>query len=54
MTLSEYRKLVVTVIGFVVTLLGLYGTTLDPELVVAFTGTLTGIGVWWFPNKPRR
>lgn len=51
MTLAEYRKLIVTVVGFVVTLLGLYGTELDPELVVAITGVLTGVGVWFFPNQ---
>lgn len=50
MNLREYKKTVVAVIGAVVTVVGIYGVEVDPELVAAVTTILTAAGVWWFAN----
>ena len=50
MTLAQYKKTVVAVIGAIVTVLALYGTDADPELVSAITTLLTAAGVFWFRN----
>lgn len=52
MTLAKYRKTIVAVIGAVVTIAGIFGTDLDPELVASVTTLLTALGVWFFPNVP--
>lgn len=51
MTLDNYRKLVVAVVGAVLTILALsFDIDVDPEVVAAVTTLLTAAGVWFFPN----
>ena len=50
-TLAQYKKTVVAVIGAVVTVAALYGTDIDPEYVATFTTLATALGVFWFRNE---
>jgi hypothetical protein len=49
-TLTKYRKSAIALIGAVVTLAGIYGIDIDPELVAAVTTLVTASLVWWVPN----
>jgi hypothetical protein len=49
-TLTKYRKTAIALIGAVVTLAGVYGIDIDPELVAAVTTLITASLVWWVPN----
>jgi hypothetical protein len=49
-TLTKYRKSAIALIGAVVTLAGIYGVDIDPELVAAVTTLVTASLVWWVPN----
>jgi len=49
--LANYRKSAVAVIGAVVTLAGIYGLDIDPELVAAVTTLVTAGLVWVVPNE---
>jgi hypothetical protein len=49
-TLTKYRKSAIALIGAVVTLAGVYGIDIDPELVAAVTTLVTASLVWWVPN----
>ena len=49
-TLTKYRKSAIALIGAVVTLAGVYGIDIDPELVAAVTTLITASLVWWVPN----
>lgn len=51
MTVAQYKKSVVAVIGALVTIAAIYGVDADPELVAAVTTLLTAVGVWFFPNS---
>ena len=49
-TLTKYRKSAIALIGAVVTLAGIYGIDIDPELVAPVTTLVTASLVWWVPN----
>ena len=49
--LQHYRKAVVAIIGVLVTVLGIYGVELNPELVAAVTTLATALLVFFVPNS---
>jgi len=49
-TLTKYRKSAIALIGAVVTLAGIYGIDIEPELVAAVTTLVTASLVLWVPN----
>ena len=50
MTTGQYRKLIVAVIGAVVTILAVAGIDADAEIVAAVTTLLTAASVYLVPN----
>ena len=49
--LNHYRKALVAVIGVVVTVLGIYGVEIDPEIVASVTTLATALLVFFVPNE---
>lgn len=50
-TLSQYKKTVVAVIGAVVSVLAVNNIDVDPSYVVLATTLITAFGVFWFRNE---
>ena len=49
--LQHYRKALVASIGVAVTVLGIYGIDVDPEVVATFTTFATAMLVFLVPNE---